>query len=271
MKALICHALFKHINRTKQKGSLLLHRNSPALKYLPLSTHEIKSHIPSCKGRSHLFTLAIFLLKFFHGSYLRRFYLFTCDFHFIAIIHHTLLVLVAQVYLFLDHLLSFLLFLLCDVSLACVSELGKDVLLHVIKHAAHHLGFMEVEGGPLSPLLEPRGSCVGIESLHIVSKLFVSFGYYHFLKVFDVFVSFGCTVFMLSYLFILQSDFIRSTVLLLLMFEHLFHMCVFFPSLKSALFLLSIEIIENASPPFLSLQVMVSEGAEGMVVLPHHS
>jgi hypothetical protein len=39
---------------------------------------------------------------------------------------------------------SFLLLLLGDVRLACVSKLGKGMLLHVIEHASHHFGFMNI-------------------------------------------------------------------------------------------------------------------------------
>lgn len=72
---------------------------------------------------------------------------------------------------------------------------------------------------------------------------------------------------MFTYLFILLSYFFVGTVLLLLVVKHLFYMAVFFPSLKSALFLLFIEITENSSPVFLCHLVMMSEGTEPMIVL----
>lgn len=58
---------------------------------------------------------------------------------------------IAHMHLFLNHHLSFLLFFLSDMGLAGIAELGEGVLSHVVEHAAHHLGFMEVEGSPLSP------------------------------------------------------------------------------------------------------------------------
>ena len=99
----------------------------------------------------------------------------------------------------------------------------------------------------------------------------MSFLFYQRLKILNVFAAFVCQDFVFSYLFVFHGDFIVGTVLLLLVLEHLFHVSVFFPSLKSALFLLFIKVAKNTTPVFLSHFVMMRESTEAMIVLSKRS
>lgn len=114
-------------------------------------------------------------------------------------------------------------------SLASVSELGKDMLLHVKEHAFHQFGFMDVQLCPGSPLFEARRGCISIVALHVVSKQLTGFLFQSFVHIFSIFGTFLSLFFVFSYSFILLSDYLVSSVLRFLVISHLFEVSIFFP------------------------------------------
>jgi hypothetical protein len=114
-------------------------------------------------------------------------------------------------------------------SFAGISPLRKDMLSHVIEHALHHLGFVDLKGRPLPPLLEARRCCVSVVALHIVAKLLMGLLLESFLELFNMLTQLFSLTFMLTNLFILLAYFCMCNILQLFVLMHHFDMCIFFP------------------------------------------
>ena len=168
------HAFFEDIDNTQQKGLLLLNSKSPWFKYLPLATYEILGHISPRQTPKCLLKLFIFLSSLLDWPHLLSLGLLSLSFHYFCVILYALGMFLTHHHLLPDHCSPFLLFFLWNESLASISELCKDVLLHVIEHASHHLGLMVLQWGPVPPLLEAWRCGVSVVPLHIVPELFVS-------------------------------------------------------------------------------------------------
>ena len=86
VETFVRHTFLKHVDGTDQEGTLLTHRNPPALKNFPLSTDKIKRHISSSQRSPCLLNLNFLLLYLLKAPCLCNLGLLSHYNHFISII-----------------------------------------------------------------------------------------------------------------------------------------------------------------------------------------